>query len=95
LGKSIRLILDLDQTADIVRQAGGDSHLGRVFAIVSPGSYPTAPGRLVIHLIECSSIQTAAAAVEVAQGLAKARRVKPTNSTAKMTATAPQTILSG
>ncbi len=73
----IRVILTHDQTADIIRQAGGESHHGRVFAVVSPGSYPTAPGRLVLHLIECPSMQAAAFAVEVARGRATARRIKP------------------
>jgi len=68
--------LDHDQTAEIVRQAGGESHLGRVFVVVGPGSYPTAPGRLVMHLIECDTINRANDAVNVATGRATVRRVK-------------------
>ena len=89
--RMIRLILDLDQTAELVRQAGGESHHGRVLAIVSPGSYPTAAGRLVLHLIECSSIATANDAVSVATGRATVRRVK----SPKQAPDAPQAILEG
>lgn len=75
--KPIRLALSENQTADVIHQAGGESHHGRAFAVVSPGSYPTAPGRLVLHVIECPSIAAASDACEVAQGLATIRRIKP------------------
>ena len=73
---STRLTLTLDQTAEIVRQAGGESHLGRVFAVVSPGSYPTSHGRLVLNFIECDTMHLANDAVAVAQGKARAVRIK-------------------
>ena len=82
----IRVILDHVQTAEVVRQTGGESHHGRVFAVVSPGSYPTAAGRLVLSLIECSSIAIANDAVNVATGQATVRSVKAP----KMPADAPQ-----
>lgn len=72
----IRLILTPDQTAELVRQAGGESHQGRVFVVLSPGSYPTAAGCLVLHLIECPSIATANDAVSFATGKATVRRTK-------------------
>lgn len=61
-----------EQTAKIIEQAGGESHNGRVFAVASPGSYPTAPGRLVLHLIECTSMKQANDAVDVAHGRKRA-----------------------
>ena len=70
----LRLILTADQTSEIVRQAGGESHLGRVFVVMSPGSYPQAPGRLVLHFIECATMRLANDAVEVAQGTSRAVR---------------------
>lgn len=71
----IRLILTLDQTAEVVRQAGGESHHGRVFVTLSPGSYPTAPGRLVLNLIECPSI--ASCRPEIRPGLIECPVIGP------------------
>lgn len=76
---SIRVILTPEQTADVIRQAGGVNHHGRVFVALSPGSYPTTLGRLVLNLIECPSMQVANDAVAVATGSATARRQKSTN----------------
>lgn len=70
----IRLVLTPEQTAEIVAQAGGENHHGRVFVTASPGSYPTAPGKLVLHFVECPSIATASAACETALGQRKAGR---------------------
>lgn len=51
---------------------------GSFFAVIGRGSYPEHDGtRLVIHVLPCD-YQTAAAAVEVAQGLRKAgKRIVP------------------
>ena len=73
----IRITLTSEQTADVIEQAGGKTHLGRAFAVVAPGSYPTAPGRLALHLIECPTIQAANDACLVASGAARAIRAKP------------------
>jgi len=51
---------------------------GSFFAVIGRGSYPEQDGtRLVIHVLPCD-YQTAAAAVEVAQGLRKpGKRISP------------------
>ena len=72
--KCVRIILSREQTADIILQAGGENRHGRVFAVASPGSWPDAHGRLVLHLVECSSMKVAADACEVAMGSKRAAR---------------------
>lgn len=69
--KSIRLVLTAEQTAAIADDGPRFS-----FVMVSPGSWPTDPGRMVLHLIETDS-QTANAAVGVLQGTHRAVAVKP------------------
>lgn len=71
-----RVILTAAQTADVIRQAGGESHCGRVFAVAHPGSYPTAPGRLVLDLIGAPSIKHANDALDVLYGKARAIRFR-------------------
>ena len=65
----LRLVLSEEQSAAI-RESGIK------FAIVHPGSYPTAAGRWVVSLVECTQDE-AQAACEVAMGQSKARRIKP------------------
>lgn len=72
--KSIRVILTPQQTAEVIRQAGGVNHHGRAFAMLAPGSYPTAPGVLILDVFECASLKVAQAAVDVATGKATAHR---------------------
>jgi hypothetical protein len=62
-----RLVLTEAQS-EFLRTAGAK------FAVIHPGSYPENPGRHVLDLIECDQ-KTAAAAVAVALG--EARAVKP------------------
>lgn len=81
--KPARIILTAEQTRDLIEQAGGATIFGRAFAVVAAGSWPTAPGRLVLHLIECPSIETANNACGVAQGhlrATKPRAGKPSQS---------------
>jgi hypothetical protein len=72
----VKVVLTPEQTAEVIQQAGGDNHFGRVFVVMSPGSYPTAPGRLVLHFIECPDMATATAAIRVAMGEARAVKIK-------------------
>ena len=74
-----RITLTAEQTADLIAQAGGETIHGRAWAVVAPGSWPTAPGKLVLHLIECPTITAANGACRVAMGeavAAKPRRTK-------------------
>jgi hypothetical protein len=50
--------------------------VGEAFAIVARGSYPTAPGRMVIYLLPVPRA-TAQAACNVILGTHKASRIKP------------------
>jgi len=74
--RNIRITLTPEQTAEIVQQAGGSTHLGRCFVVAHPGSYPAAPGVLVMNLIECPSMKAAAGAVDVALGTHRAVKLK-------------------
>ena len=75
-----RLVLTEAQS-DFLRESGAR------FAVVHPGSYPEHPGRHVIDLIECDH-KTAAAAVAVALGEARAVRPKASTTRARATAAA-------
>jgi hypothetical protein len=66
--KTARIILTADQTADLIAQVEGETIHGRAWAVVAPGSWPDSPGRLVLHLIECPSMEAANNACGVAQG---------------------------
>lgn len=70
-----RLVLTEAQSA-FLRESGAR------FAVVHPGSYPEHPGRHVLDLIECDH-KTAAAAVAVALGEAKAIRPKASTTRAR------------
>jgi hypothetical protein len=70
----IRLILTAEQTADLIEQAGGETMHGRAWAVIAPGSWPTTPGKLILHLIECPTITAANGACRVAMGQAVARK---------------------
>ena len=70
----VKVVLTPEQTAEIVRQAGGETHLGRVWVTLSPGSYPTGEGRLVLHFIECPDMNVASAAIDVARGIRNPRK---------------------
>jgi hypothetical protein len=72
LPSPVRVTLTPDQTAEIVREAGGLNHFGRVWVTMSPGSYPTGEGRLVLHFIECPDMATVKGALRVAVGEARA-----------------------
>lgn len=61
-----RLVLTEEQSA-FIRETGIK------FAVVHPGSYPSAAGRFVVDLIECD-YQQAVDAVAVASGEARATR---------------------
>jgi hypothetical protein len=79
-----KITLTSQQTADLIAQAGGETICGRAWAVVAPGSWPTAPGRLVLHVVECPSMKAANGACAVAQGLSRAlkhRAVKATHPT--------------
>lgn len=65
--KPLRLILTAEQSAAI-RESGIR------FAVIHPGSYPATAGRWQIDLIECDQ-PTAAAAVRVALGESRERRI--------------------
>jgi hypothetical protein len=67
-----RLVLTPEQTAALVAASGGGEIHGRAWAVVAPGSWPTAPGRLVLHVVECPSMKAANGACAVAQGLSRA-----------------------
>ena len=77
--KPLRLVLTEEQSA-CIRESGIR------FAVMGPGSYPSATGRAVLYLFECDQ-ETAAAACDVGMGLSKAKRIKPPPAPAPATTT--------